>query len=139
MDMLEVINTYRPISNKSMFGTFCTLGACRNARGRDARHLSSLLYQAFSSPSQSASSPVLLVPVSHPTGDLVGDQIQKENDIGSIFILPSLNLQSHLYVPSSLQRRSLLFFQDGWHYTNSFPVGSGNFSLPMSFRLSLLP
>lgn len=63
MGMLEGINTYRPISNNSMIGTFCTLGACRNARGRDARHLSTLLCQAFSSPSQSASSPVLLVPV----------------------------------------------------------------------------
>lgn len=46
-----------------------------------------------------------------PTGDLVGYQIQKESDVGRVFILLSLNLQSHLYVPSSLQGGSLLFFK----------------------------
>lgn len=70
---------------------------------------------------------------SHLMRDLVEDQIQRERDIVA-YLFPYLSTCRVTFMCLNSCRESHYFFQGDWNLASSVPMGSRNFSLPVSFR-----
>lgn len=116
--------------------TFCTLRTCQNAREMCQASLYSFLPGIYCLPSITISKiPCSLgSSSSHLMRDLVEDQIQRERDIVA-YLFPYLSTCRVTFMCLNSCRESHYFFQGDWNLASSVPMGSRNFSLPVSFRL----